>query len=153
VVVGDQGALVGGTDLPVPPDAGGQGQQSLGDSDPDSGQGPAAVLFQAELTLEGLEGALDPLPELAQGALPGWLISAVGSQQPGPVGGDHLVELAAGEALIGQDDQARTQSSALVVQQGGHDLTLAQLGGGQDQATGSPSGPARTYSRKPQNQR
>src|SRR5215207_4513238 len=66
VVVADQRALVGRADLPVPPDRGGQGQQSLGDSDPDPGKGTAAVAFQPELALEGLEGVLDPLPEAAQ---------------------------------------------------------------------------------------
>jgi hypothetical protein len=61
VVVGDQGALVGGADLPVPPDRRGQGQQPLGDPDPDPGQGAAAVAFQPKLVFEGVEGALDPL--------------------------------------------------------------------------------------------
>ena len=82
--------------------------------------------------------------------MPAWLISPVGSQQPGAVVGDELVELAAGKALVAQDDQARTQPSALVVQQGGHDLALTQFGAGQHHAIGSPSGAARTYSRNPQ---
>jgi hypothetical protein len=38
VVVGDQGALVGRADLPIPPDRRGQGEQPLGDPDPDPGQ-------------------------------------------------------------------------------------------------------------------
>src|SRR5512132_2900181 len=94
VVVGDQRALVGRAELPVPPDPGGQRQQSLPDPDPDPGQGPAAVAFQPELALEALECALDPLPEPAQRPQPARLISTVRTQQPGPVGGDQLVELA-----------------------------------------------------------
>jgi hypothetical protein len=150
VVVGDQRSLVGLADLPVPPDAGGQGQQPLGDPDPDPGQGPATMLLQPELTLEGLEHALDPLPKAPQRTNPVRLISPVGTQQHRAVGGDHLVELTAGEPLVGQDDQSRAQPAAFVVQQGGHDLALAQLGVARHQATGRPSGPARTYSRKPQ---
>jgi hypothetical protein len=73
------------------------------------------VLFQPELTLEGLKGALNPLPEAAQRAVPAWLISAVGTQQARPIGGDQLLEVAAGEALIAQDDQPGAQPSTLVV--------------------------------------
>ena len=36
-------------------------------------------------------------------------VSAVGSQQPGAIAGDELVELAAGQALVAQDDHARAQ--------------------------------------------
>ena len=99
MVVADQRALVGRADLPVPPDRGGQGQQSLGDSDPDPGKGAAAVAFQPKLALEGLESALDPLPEAAQRPQPAGLIGAVGTQQPGAMVGDELVELATGKAL------------------------------------------------------
>src|SRR5919109_1903150 len=140
MVVGDQGALVGGADLPVPPDPRGQGEQSLGNPDPDPGQGAAAVPFQPELAFEGLEGALDPLPEAPQRAMPAWLISPVGSQQPGAVAGDELVELAAGKALVAQDDQSRAQLGALVVQQGGHDLALTQFGAGQAPGDRQPVG-------------
>src|SRR5512132_889337 len=52
VVVGEQGPLVGGAGLPVPPDRGGQGQQPLGDTDVDAGQGSSPVAFQPELVLE-----------------------------------------------------------------------------------------------------
>jgi hypothetical protein len=102
------------------------GRAAAGRPGPRPSQGAAAVLFQAELALERLEDALDPLPEAAQRAVPAWLISAVGSQQPGAVGGDQLLEVAAGQALIGQDDQARTQPAALMVQHGRHDFALAQ---------------------------
>src|SRR5918999_3674284 len=93
VVVGDQGALVGDTDLPVPPDCRGQGQQPLGDPDPDPGQGAAAVAFQAELVFEGVEGALDPLPDPTQRPMPARLIRTIGTQQPGAIVGDQLLEV------------------------------------------------------------
>src|ERR687898_87203 len=131
VVVGDQGALVGDTDLPVPPDGRGQGQQPLGDPDPDPGQGAAAVAFQAKLVFEGVEGALDPLAPAAQRPMPVWLIGTIGTQQDRTVGGDQLLEVPTGEALVGHDDQPRPQPGALVVQQSRDHLPFAQLGGGQ----------------------
>jgi hypothetical protein len=144
MVVGDQGALVGRTDLPVPPDPGGQRQQPLGDPDPDSGQGAAAVLFQPELAFEGLEGALDPLPQAAQRSQPTRLIGAVGSQQPGAVVGDELVEPATGKALFAHVDQSPAQPGALMVQQGRDDLALTQFGAGQAPGDREPVGAART---------
>src|SRR4029453_3022188 len=140
MVVGDQGALVGRADLPVPPDPGGQRQQSLSDPDPDSGQGAAAVLFQPELAFEGLEGALDPLPEAAQRSQPTRLIRAVGAQQHRAIAGDQLLELLPSEALVAQDDQSPAQPGALMVQQGRDDLTLTQFGAGQAPGDREPVG-------------
>src|SRR6266545_946481 len=131
VVVGDQGALVGRAGLPVPPDRGGHGQQALGDPDVDAGQGAAAVSFQPELVLEGVEGAFDPLAPAAQRAVPAWLVGAVGAQQPDAKPGEVVGELAAGEALVAQDEQSWAQAGALVVEHGGHDLAFAQLRRGQ----------------------
>ena len=51
MVVGDQGALVGRADLPVPRDRRGQGEQALRDPDHHSGQGAAAVAFQPSWSL------------------------------------------------------------------------------------------------------
>jgi hypothetical protein len=61
VVVGDQGALDRGAELPVEPDAGGQGEQPLRDPDPDPLDGVGAVLLQAELVFGGVDDGLDPL--------------------------------------------------------------------------------------------
>src|SRR4029450_10973575 len=153
VVVGDQGALVGGGGLPVPPERRGQSEQALRDPDNHAGQGAAAVAFQPKLVFEGVEGALDPLPPAAQRAMPAWFVGAVRSQQHRAIAGNELLELAAGEPLVGQDDQPRPQPVALVVQQRGDHLALAQLGLARHQAIGSPSGPARKYSRNPQEER
>src|SRR5215216_3940570 len=128
VVVGDQGALVGCADLPVPPDPGGQGKQPLRDPDPHPLRRPAAVLFQSKLALEGVEGALDPLADTPQGPMPAWLVGPVGAQQPRTIAGDELFEVAAGEALVADQQQPRTQAATLVIEQGGDHLALAQLG-------------------------
>src|SRR5919201_4475434 len=109
VVVGDQGALVGRADLPVPPDRAGPGEQPLGAADVDAGQGTAAVAFQAKLVLEGVEGALDPLPDPAQRPHPAGLVGAVRSQQPRAVLGDQPFEVATSKVLVDQDEQARPQ--------------------------------------------
>src|SRR5829696_10342638 len=77
MVVGEQGAFGGGAGLPVPPDRRGQGEQPLCDSDEHAGQGAAAVAFRAKLVFEGVEGALDPLPPVAQRPMPVWLISPI----------------------------------------------------------------------------
>jgi len=131
MVVGDQGSLVGCAELPVPPDRCGQGQQPLGDPDMDTGQGAAAVAFQPQLVFEGVEGALDPLTPATQRPVPARLISTVGTQQHRAMGGDQLLEVAAGEAFVGHDDQPWPQPAALVVQHGRDHLALAQLGSGQ----------------------
>ena len=54
------------------------------------------------------------------------------------------VDLGRGKALVDDEDVAGPE--AATVQQGRGDLALAQLGAGQHQATGLPSGVVRTYS-------
>src|SRR4029450_4554503 len=88
VVVGDEGALVGRAGLPVPPDRRGEGEQALGDPDAPPPQGPAPVACQAELVLEGVEGALDPLAPATQRPMPARLIGTVGAQQDRTIAGD-----------------------------------------------------------------
>lgn len=99
MVVGDQAALDRSVELPVPPDAGGQGEQPLGDPDPDALDGVGAVAFQAELVVEGVDDRLDPLAHPAQVAEPGGLVAAVGSSQDRAQLPDNRVELAAGQPL------------------------------------------------------
>jgi len=98
VVVGDQRPLdwcIGG---PVAPDAHGHGQQPLGDPGVQPPGGPAAVSFEVELALEGVVDRFDPLPDPADGAVPGCLVLAVGADQVQPVpGGDQVLELAFAE--------------------------------------------------------
>src|SRR5918996_1646476 len=126
MVVGDQRAFDRGAELPVEPDAGGQGQQPLGSADPDALDGVGAVAFQAELVFEGVEDRLDPLADPAQVAEPGRLISPVGADQPRVQLSDHLLERPAGEALVAQDDHARAQDvlAGGVVQQAPGNLAL-----------------------------
>jgi hypothetical protein len=110
MVIGDQRALDRGAELPVEPDAGGQGQQPLGSADPDALDGVGAVAFQAKLVLEGVEDGLDPLADPTQVTEPGRLVSPVGADQPRIQLRDHLLERPASEALVAQDDHARAQA-------------------------------------------
>src|ERR671924_1025484 len=109
VVEGDQRALDRGAKLPVEPDSSGQGQQPLGDPNPDTLDGVGAVVFQAKLVLEGVEDGLDPLADPAQRAEPVGLISPVWAGQGRAQLADQRVELAPGQPLVGQYDHARAQ--------------------------------------------
>jgi hypothetical protein len=62
------------------------------DPDHHSGQGAAAVAFQAKLVFEGVEGALDPLAPATQRPHAAWLIGTIGTHQDHAVGGDQLLE-------------------------------------------------------------
>ena len=62
MVIGDQGSLDRLAGAVVVPDRGGQGEDALHDADPDPGGGVAAVLFEVELTFEGVVDRLDDLP-------------------------------------------------------------------------------------------
>src|SRR4051812_19834069 len=91
----------------VKPQHRGQGEQALGDADEHARRGAPAVLLQAELALEGVDDALDPLADAAKLAVklavPRWLIGTVGSQHAGAKLAGVAFEVVAGEALIGVD--------------------------------------------------
>jgi hypothetical protein len=89
------------------PDGGGHGQQALGGAGVDAEVGAGAVFFQGQLSLEGVEDGLDPLADPADGAVAGDLVAAVGADQAQPeTVSDQVLELAPGEALVADQDQA-----------------------------------------------
>ena len=141
MVVGNQGTLLGGVDLPVPPDAGPQSQQPLGDPRHDPGRGTAAVLFERELPFEGVDDALDPLADRAQRAVASRLILAIGAEQRGPQLADSCFQEAVGEAFVADDDLAFLQRAS--IEERLRHLGFSQLGVGQtpvhDQAVGGVS--------------
>src|SRR5262245_12246456 len=116
VVVGDQ-AAAWGVDYPVVEDCCGEGEQSSGDGADEAGECAAAVALERELVFERVEAGFDPLTDATEGAEAGRLVSAVGAQELGAEGGDLLLELAAGEAFVGNHGLA------------GLEGTLEQLGG------------------------
>src|SRR2546423_7630863 len=109
-VEGDQRPLDGFAAGPVVQDAGGQGQQPLGYPGVDARGGPAAVAFQVQLAFEGVVDRLDPLPDPADRSVPGRLVAPVRPDQAQPVpGGDQILEIPAGEALVPDQYQPRAQ--------------------------------------------
>src|SRR5512134_2145692 len=81
------------TDLPVVPEAGGEGEQPHPDPSAKAGQGAGPVTLQAELALAGPEHRLDPLADRAQRSEAGFLVLAVGAQEGGAPIGHPLLEL------------------------------------------------------------
>jgi hypothetical protein len=63
VIVGDQRSFDLCADLPVVPDRGVEREQPLDDADPQPGGDPSAVVFQAELVLQGPDDRFDPLAQ------------------------------------------------------------------------------------------
>src|SRR5277367_516882 len=101
VVEGGQRPLDGLSGGPVVPDAGGHGQQPLGDPGVQALGGAAAVPFEVQLALEGVVDRFDPLPDPADGPVPGCLVLAVRADQAQPVpGGDQVLEAPSGKALV-----------------------------------------------------
>jgi hypothetical protein len=129
VVVGDQRALLGGIDEPVVPDAGREREQALSDSDEDAEMGAPAVLFEPELTLEGVVDGLDALTDPAQLAVAWALIAPIRSEEDGRQFADEVLELPAGVPLVGHDEQARRRRR--VLEHGLGDLSIAEFGVGQ----------------------
>jgi hypothetical protein len=105
VVVGDERAVWLHAQLPVEPDAGGQGEQALDDPGVDPGRGATTMLFQAKLAFEGVDDRLDPLAHRPQRPEPGRLVAAVGTHQHRAQARDVPVDLGASKALV--DDEAR----------------------------------------------
>src|SRR5215218_4957471 len=103
-VCGEVAAWV--TDVVVVDESGGEGQQPQRDADADAGEGAAAVAFERELSLAGPKHRFDPLADGAQRAVAARLVLAVGAQQAATLGGDVVLELVAGEALVGDDGVA-----------------------------------------------
>jgi hypothetical protein len=129
VVIGNKGALVWHSDEPVVPNAGGQGEEALGNTGEDTGGSATAVLFEGELAFEGVEYALDPLPNWSKGTEPMLLALAVGPDQFGSEQGDMVFEEIAGEAFIAEDDLAGLDAAGIPESLG--DLPLAEFGIGQ----------------------
>jgi hypothetical protein len=108
VVVGDQGSLDGGADLPVVPDAGVEGEEPLDDAGPESCGHAAAVAFEAELVLQGPDDGLDALAEPVRERARLVLVLAGGADQgqSQAVAGEELLGVLAGQALVGDDGGA-----------------------------------------------
>ena len=86
------------------PDACGEGEQSLADPGPDAVGDVSAVVLQGELSLGRVVDRFDPLAHATEAAEPWLLALAVWADERRIEGGDSLLELLAGEALVSGDD-------------------------------------------------
>src|SRR5438067_9198507 len=94
-------------ELPVEMDGGGEGEDACGDPADQAGWAAREVLFESQLVLEALHDRFDPLPDRAGWwARPLWLVAAAGAEQVGAERGDRLLEVDAGEALVGDHELA-----------------------------------------------
>src|SRR5256884_5073751 len=93
VVVRDERGFVRGPDEPVVPAAGVEGEQALSNPYEDAKGGAPAVLFEPELTLEGVVDGLDALPDPAQLAVAARLVAPIRSDQDGRQVADEVLEL------------------------------------------------------------
>src|ERR1022692_2698321 len=110
VIVGDQGALDWRADGPVVPDDGVESQQALDDTGPQPGGYPAAVVFQAELVLQGPDDRLDALAQPVR-EVPGVLLVLAGRADQGQAqlrAGQEILEVVPGEALVRHDHGVMT---------------------------------------------
>jgi hypothetical protein len=71
---------------------GGQRESTDDDSSEQAGHRARAAAFEGELAFERVEDALDPLAHRAQRAVPRGLFAAIGTDQPGAVTCDELLE-------------------------------------------------------------
>ena len=129
VVVRDQRAFARSVGEPVVPYPGCESEHALSHSYGDPGAGSAAVLFEAELTLEGVVDGLDALANPAQLAMASSLIASIGPYESGSEFADGVLKLLAGVPLVGNDVKRWPQRPAL--EHGVGNLPVADLGIGQ----------------------
>src|SRR5215213_4586091 len=90
-------------------DAGGQGEQALGDSGAEVAQRAGAVAFEAEEFFAGPEDRFDPLADRSELRSGVGLVFAGGAQQRPAELGDRFSEVATGVALVANDELAAAQ--------------------------------------------
>src|SRR5215831_13929620 len=106
VVVGGEGSQDGLAGVVVVPHGGGEGEESLEDADDDAIWRSAAVAFQVELAFQRVVDGFDDLTERFEpsGGGAGRLPFVGGPHQLDVVVGEERLELAAGVALVGDED-------------------------------------------------
>src|SRR5215213_3558141 len=107
-MVDSESVAVGGevpagvTDRLVVDQARGQGEQSERDAGAQTLDCASAVCFEGELAFAGPEHRLDPLADRALRSVASRFVFAVGAQKAGAHTKHDLLELLAGEALVGE---------------------------------------------------
>src|SRR5918996_2039121 len=126
-LVGVGGEVAAGfADLPVVPEAGGEGQQAQADPGAETGEGAGAVALEAELAFAGPEDRFDPLADVPERAVAARLVLAVGAQKGCPPLGDEALEVLTREAFVCDEHVAGERHS---LEQLFGDLALGGVGG------------------------
>src|SRR3954454_25398841 len=112
----------------VVPDPRSECEQSEPDAGAEAGEGAGAVAFEAELAFAGPKGRFDPLADLAEAAVAVRFVAAVGAQKRRAGARHELLELGAGEVLVGDHDVA---GDGHAVEHFGGDDPFADVRGGQ----------------------
>ena len=127
-VLGDERAFGSGSGTPVVPDRGGEGEEADADPGVNAGDGAAAVLLGGELALQGVEHGLDPLPDPGQVPVALRLVAAVRAEDVRvEFVADEGFELAAGEALVADQDLAGADLGPVVVEELGQGCAFPDL--------------------------
>ena len=105
-------------------DGGGEGEEAAADPCSETVEAAGAVAFEGEDVLAGLEDRFDPLSDRCQVRPLSGFVFAAGAADGGVEVGGGVFELAAGVALIGDDDER-----AAVVEAFQHrEADIAQIG-------------------------
>src|SRR5919204_191293 len=114
-------------ELPVEVDGGGEGEDARGHAAEQSAGGFGEVVLEAELILERVDDRFDPLPDASdRGRSSVWFVGAVGPYEQGAELGDGMLELLAGEALVGDHELSCRWLAFEQLEDG---LTLGRVGG------------------------
>src|SRR3990172_8646412 len=92
-------------ELPVEVDGGGEGEDACGDAADEPIRSSGEVALEAELVFQRVDDRLDALadaPDRGRGTV--WLVGPVGPHEQGAELGDGLLEVGAGEALVGDHE-------------------------------------------------
>jgi hypothetical protein len=103
------------TDLGVMPKPGGEGEEPQPDAGAQARECAGAVALEAELSLAGPKDRFDPLAHAPERSELERLVLAIGTKELGSAIGHPALELGAGEALVGDDDEAKTWAIASVM--------------------------------------
>src|SRR5487761_2172243 len=125
-------------ELVIEHDAGGQGEKTLEDALPDTGEGTRAVAFEGQDVLAGPKDRLNPLADRGEVHVGAGLVGASGTHDRGMHLTDSVGEIAAGIALIAQEGLA-TRSLTTRQQLEAH-LALVAPRRGQTQSPGGAVG-------------
>jgi hypothetical protein len=141
----------GASELVVEGDACGEGAEAGDDAFSEAWEGAGAVAFEGEEVFAGPEDALDALADRREVWAVAGFVFAAWADEGGADAGDLCGELAAGVALVAQQDLAAVKADT--VEELEADFAFVTFGEASANARGVPSGEKIACKRKPQKNR